>query len=185
MSGKDLDALRAAAQKRDFRPVPLGVTVSTRFANQVRRRPTANVLGLLPGSDPKLSQEVVLYTAHHDHLGMKDGGEAGRGRHLQRRGGQRVRRGGDAGGGRGLHRAAQGAARSILFAAVAAEEQGLLGSQYLAEHLPVPAGRVAANINIDGLNIHGPHAGRDGDRPGQVHPGRAARWRWRGRRAAR
>jgi Zn-dependent M28 family amino/carboxypeptidase len=45
--------------------------------------------------------------------------------------------------------------RSILFAAVAAEEQGLLGSQYLAEHLPVKPGRVAADINIDGLNIHG------------------------------
>jgi Zn-dependent M28 family amino/carboxypeptidase len=46
--------------------------------------------------------------------------------------------------------------RSILFAAVAAEEQGLLGSQYLAEHLPMPSGRIAANINIDGANILGP-----------------------------
>ena len=70
---------------------------------------TANVLGLLPGSDPRLASEVVLYTAHHDHLGHADRRQARRGRHLQRRGGQRLGRGADALGGPGLRRAAQGA----------------------------------------------------------------------------
>ncbi len=155
MAGQDLEALRAAARKREFQPVPLGVKVSTSFQNQVRRRPTANVLGLLPGSDPRLSREVVLYTAHHDHLGMND----------------RAKPGEDAIYNGAVDNAAGVASmlavvrafqslpkpprRSILFAAVAAEEQGLLGSQYLAEHPPVPAGRMAANINIDGANVRG------------------------------
>jgi len=155
LSGRDLDTLRAMAQKRDFRPVSMGVTVSTRFANQVRRRPTANVLGLLPGSDPKLSKEVVLYTAHHDHLGMKEDAKPGE---------DAIYNGAvdNASGvaamlavARAFSALPKAPPRSILFAAVAAEEQGLLGSQYLAEHLPVHPGRVAANINIDGLNIHG------------------------------
>jgi Zn-dependent M28 family amino/carboxypeptidase len=155
LAGKDLDALRAAAQKRDFQPVPLNVKVSTSFANQVHRRPTANVLGLLPGSEPALSREVVLYTAHHDHLGLKADAKPGE---------DAIYNGAvdNASGVAALLEVARAFSslpkappRSILFAAVAAEEQGLLGSRYLAEHLPVPPGRVAANINIDGLNIHG------------------------------
>jgi Zn-dependent M28 family amino/carboxypeptidase len=155
LAGYDLEKLYAAAQKRDFRPVPLGVTVSLRLANEVHRRPTANVLGLLPGSDPTLSQEVVLYSAHHDHLGKKDEGKPGE----------------DVIYNGALDNAAGVAAmlsvarafselptpprRSILFAAVAAEEFGLLGSAYLASHPPVPAGRIAANINVDGGNVLG------------------------------
>ncbi|WIG99103.1 M28 family metallopeptidase [Myxococcus sp. SDU36] len=155
LAGKDLGALWAAAQQRDFQPVPLGVTVSSRLTNTVRRSPTANVLALLPGSDPKLSQEVVLYTAHHDHLGKKEGGKPGE---------DTTYNGAldNASGVSAMLNIAQAfkalpkaPRRSILFAAVAAEEQGLLGSQYLAEHPPVPHGRVAANINIDGANIHG------------------------------
>ncbi len=154
LAGRDLDALQAAARTRDFRPVPLGVKVSTRFTSEVRRRPTANVLAMLPGSDTKLAREVVLYSAHHDHLGMKEG-----------RAGEDIIYNGaldNAAGVAAMLAVAQAfrdlpqpPRRSILFAAVAAEEQGLLGSQYLAEHPPVPAGRVAANINIDGANIHG------------------------------
>jgi Zn-dependent M28 family amino/carboxypeptidase len=155
LTGKDLDALRVLAQRRDFQPVPLGVKVSTRFTNQVHRRPTANVLGLLPGSDPRLAREVVLYTAHHDHLGMKEDAKPGE---------DAIYNGAvdNAAGvaamlevARAFTAMPKAPPRSILFAAVAAEEQGLLGSQYLAEHLPVHPGRVAANLNIDGLNIHG------------------------------
>ncbi|AKQ67494.1 Peptidase M28 [Myxococcus hansupus] len=155
LAGKDLTALQAAAQKRDFQPVPLGTTLTTRLTNTVRRSPTANVLALLPGSDPKLSQEVVLYTAHHDHLGKKEGGKPGE---------DTIYNGAldNASGVAAMLNVAKAFAalpkaprRSILFAAVAAEEQGLLGSQYLAEHPPVPHGRVAANLNIDGANIHG------------------------------
>lgn len=155
MGGQDLDALVAAAQKRDFRPVPLGVRVSTRFQNEVRRRPTANVLGLLPGSDPKLASEVVLYTAHHDHLGVRADAKPGE---------DAIYNGAvdNASGvaavlavARAFRSLPQPPRRSILFAAVAAEEQGLLGSRFLSEHLPVPPGRIAANINIDGANVLG------------------------------
>ncbi len=156
LAGLDLDALRAAAQKRDFRPVPLGVTVSLVLRNEVQRKQTANVIARLPGSDPVLAREAVLYTAHHDHLGMKPGAQPGR---------DAIYHGAldNASGVAALLAIAEAMKalparprRSILFAAVAAEEQGLLGSRYLAANPPVPAGRLAADINIDGVNIWGP-----------------------------
>lgn len=155
IAGKDLDALRALAQSRDFQPVPLGVSVSTSFTNAVAKKATANVLGVLPGSDPKLADEWLVLTAHHDHLGLKVGGK---------RDEDVVYNGAvdNASGvaalltlARALASAPKAPRRSVLFAAVAAEEQGLLGSQYLVEHPPVPHGRMAANVNIDGLNIWG------------------------------
>lgn len=154
LGGHDLDALRAAAERRDFRPVPLGVRVSLSLKNEVSRRPSANVVGLLRGRDPELSREAVVYTAHHDHYGAKPGPS-----------GETVIYNGaldNASGLATLLAIAEAFAalperprRSILFAAVAAEEQGLLGSGYLAAHPPVPAGRLAANINMDGMNIWG------------------------------
>ncbi|MCY1034384.1 M28 family metallopeptidase [Corallococcus sp. BB11-1] len=155
LAGHDLEALRAAAQKRDFRPVPLGVTLSLRITSEVHRRPTANVLGLLPGSDPTLSKQVVLYSAHHDHLGKKDDGKPGD---------DVIYNGAvdNASGVAAMLAVARAFTalptpprRSILFAAVAAEEYGLLGSAYLAAHPPVPTGRIAANVNVDGANILG------------------------------
>ncbi|WP_224245866.1 M28 family peptidase [Hyalangium gracile] len=155
LGGQELDTLIAAAQKRDFKPVPLGVKVSTRFANQVRRRPTANVLGLLPGSDPKLAHEVVLYTAHHDHLGMKENPKPGEDAIYNGAVDNAAGVAALLSAARAFHALPKPPRRSILFAAVAAEEQGLLGSLYLSSHLPVPAGHIAANINIDGINILG------------------------------
>jgi Zn-dependent M28 family amino/carboxypeptidase len=155
LGGQDLDALRASAQKKDFRPVPLGVTWSIALANEVTRRQTANVIGRLPGSDPSLAPQAVLYTAHHDHLGIRAGAPAGE---------DAIYNGAldNASGVSAMLAVAKAMAalpqrprRSILFAAVAAEEQGLLGSKYLAAHPPIPAGRLAANINIDGMNIWG------------------------------
>jgi hypothetical protein len=154
LAGRDLDSLRAAAQTRDFRPVPLGVRVSLTLKNDVRRSATANVVGLLRGRDPELAREAVLYTAHHHHYGVKPGHS------------------GEPVVGSGALDNASGVAallgiaeafvalperprRSILFAAVAAEEHGLLGSEHLARHPPVPTGRLAANINMDGMNIWG------------------------------
>jgi Zn-dependent M28 family amino/carboxypeptidase len=154
LAGRDLDTLRAAAEKRDFRPVPLGVQVSVTLKNDVRRSSTANVIGLLRGRDPDLGREAVLYTAHHDHYGVKPGP-----------GGDPVVYNGaldNASGVAALLGIAEAFValparprRSILFAAVAAEEHGLLGSDHLAGHPPVPAGRLAANINMDGMNIWG------------------------------
>jgi Zn-dependent M28 family amino/carboxypeptidase len=154
LGGHDLDTLRAAAEERTFRPVPLGVRASLSQKNEVARRSSANVIGLLRGRDPELSREAVLYTAHHDHYGVKPGPS-----------GQAVVYNGaldNASGLAALLAVAEAFAalperprRSILFAAVAAEEHGLLGSGYLAQHPPVPAGLLAANINLDGMNIWG------------------------------
>jgi hypothetical protein len=155
LSGRTLEELLAATNRRDFRPVPLGVTVSVALENVVKRKTTGNVLGLLRGSDPVLAQEVVVYTAHHDHLGKKLDAKPGE---------DAIFNGAvdNAGGVAAMLAIAKAFAslpkapkRSILFAAVAAEEQGLLGSRYLVEHPPVPTSYMAANINIDGMNIWG------------------------------
>ena len=153
--GKDLDQLIKSAKSRDFRPVPLGVMVSTAFRNEVEKKQTENVIGVMKGSDPMLASQVVLYTAHHDHLGMKRGAKPGE---------DFIYNGAvdNASGVSALLTIARAFAalpkpprRTVMFAAVAAEEQGLLGSEYLAKHPPVPPGAFAANINIDGINIWG------------------------------
>jgi Zn-dependent M28 family amino/carboxypeptidase len=141
LAGQDLDALRAAAQKKDFKPVPLGVQLSLTLRNDVQRKPTANVIGRLPGSDPAKAGEAVLYTAHHDHLGTKADAKQGE---------DAIYNGAldNASGVAAMLAIAQAfkalpqaPSRSVIFAAVAAEEQGLLGSEYLAAHPPVlPAG---------------------------------------------
>ncbi len=155
LTGKDLDALRKTAETRKFKPVPLGVSLSARFPTAVATKTTANVLGLLRGSDPVLRDEVVVLTSHHDHLGLKPGAAPGE---------DAIYNGAvdNASGVAALLETARALAalpkaprRSVLFAAVAAEEQGLLGSQYLVEHPPVPHAKMAANLNIDGVNIWG------------------------------
>lgn len=155
LAGRSLDDLVRSANGRQFQPVPLGIGVSTAFESRIERTRTSNVLALLPGSDPKLSSEVVLYTAHHDHLGMRTGAAPGE---------DAIYNGAEdnaSGVALMLNVARAYAAldraprRSILFAAVAAEEQGLLGSEYLARHPPVPLGRIAVDINIDGANVFG------------------------------
>ncbi len=155
LGGQDLDAMRKEALTKDFKPVPLGVTVSTAFKSVVQKKSTANVLAVLPGSDPKLSKEWVIYTAHHDHLGRKAGAKPGE---------DDIYNGAvdNASGvaamltiAKAIMSLGKAPKRTILFAAVAAEEQGLLGSQFLVEHPPVPVGQMAIDINIDGVNIWG------------------------------
>src|SRR5262249_55965840 len=72
LGGHDLDELRRAAEKRDFRPVPLGVKLTAALKTKLDRVRTANVLGLLPGSDAKLKDQLVVVSAHHDHLGIRE-----------------------------------------------------------------------------------------------------------------
>ena len=128
------------------------------------------MIGRLPGRDPVLSRRRRSSTrAHHDHLGHEARRRPGEPARLQRRARQRVRRRRRCWRWpRPSRRCPSGPRRTILFAAVAAEEQGLLGSTYLADHPPVPAGRLAANVNIDGMNIWGRTQRRPGDRPRQV-----------------
>jgi len=155
LSGHDLDQLRAAAEDRKFRPVPLGTTLSIDLRCEVRKQTTANVLGLLEGNDPERKREMIVYMAHHDHIGMSAARDER---------GDNIYNGAidNASGvaallatARAYTRLKERPARSILFAAVGAEEQGLLGSEYLAAHPPVPAGYLGAVMNIDGLNFYG------------------------------
>ena len=154
LGGQDLTKLIAAAKSRDFQPVPLGVTTSLRFTSTISKKTTANVAGLLRGSDPQLGREVVIYTAHHDHLGIGEPDKTG----------DRIYNGAvdNASGvaqvlalARAFKALPAAPRRSVLMLLVAGEEQGLLGSQYYAEHPTFAAGRIAANINFDTANLYG------------------------------
>ncbi len=154
LAGQDLDALIGAARSREFRPVPLGVTTSLTFRSEVGKSESANVLGILPGSDPELSKQAVVYSAHHDHLGVGEPDATG----------DRIYNGAlDNASGVSQILAAAGAfaalperpKRSVLIAAVAAEEQGLLGSEYYCAHPTIAPSRLVAEINVDGGNVFG------------------------------
>jgi Zn-dependent M28 family amino/carboxypeptidase len=152
--GQDLDKLIEAAHSRDFKPVPLGVTTSIAFSNQITHVKTANVGGVLPGNDPKLAPEVVIYSAHHDHFGIGEPDKSG----------DRIYHGAvdNASGCAQVLAIARAFAmlparprRTIMALFVAGEERGLLGSAYYARNPSFPPGRIAADINIDGGNILG------------------------------
>jgi Zn-dependent M28 family amino/carboxypeptidase len=154
LGGQDLDTLVEAAKRRDFKPVALGVTTSLTSRNELHRTKSANVLGLLRGSDPALADEVVVITAHHDHLGVGEPDS----------GGDRIYNGAvdNASGvaqvlaiARAMKALPTPPQRSVLFNLVGGEESDLLGSQYYTEHPTFPAGRIAANINYDCGNIWG------------------------------
>jgi len=152
--GQELEKLIEAAHSRDFKPVPLGVTTSIAFSNQITHVKTANVGGVLPGNDPKLAPEVVIYSAHHDHFGIGAPDKSG----------DRIYHGAvdNASGCAQVLAIARAFAmlparprRTIMALFVAGEERGLLGSAYYARNPSVPPGRIAADINIDGGNILG------------------------------
>ncbi len=154
LSGHDLDALREAAFNRDFTPVPLGITTSIGMDVSLSRATSANVLGLLRGSDPELRDEVVIYTAHHDHLGIGTPNEEGdaiyNGAMDNASGVSQVLAIAKA-----FKALPEAPRRSLLFALVGAEEQGLLGSMYYADNPTFQPGKIAANLNYDGGNIWG------------------------------
>jgi Zn-dependent M28 family amino/carboxypeptidase len=146
-SGLDLAKLMAEARSREFKPIPLLVKLQARIASGIRPFESNNVIGLLPGSDPRARDEAVLYTAHYDHLGIRPNMP-----------GDNIYNGADdnaTGCGillelaRTFGQASQKPRRSILFASVTAEEQGLLGSEYLGKHPPFPASKITLDLNYD------------------------------------
>ena len=152
LAGRDLAALKAAAVKRDFKAVPLHVRASVAVNNSIRRSNSSNVVGILPGD--KRPDEYVLYMAHWDHLGRSSATSA-----------DTIFNGAidNATGVSGLITLAETFShtqrkpeRSIIFLAVTAEESGLLGSAYYADHPIYPLERTAAVINMDALYAGGP-----------------------------
>ncbi len=153
MAGQDFEALKKAAITREFRPVPLGVTASIAITTKIRPVDSQNVIAKVEGSDPRLKDEYVIYTAHWDHLGI---GEPVNG--------DRIYNGAldNASGtatmleiARAFRKLQPAPKRSVLFLAVTAEEQGLLGAEYYATHPIYPLTRTVANINMDGANMFG------------------------------
>jgi Zn-dependent M28 family amino/carboxypeptidase len=154
MAGMDLDALREQAYNRDFEPVPLGITTSIAMDVEIDRVQSANVLGLIPGSDSLLKDEAVIYTAHHDHLGIGTPNEEGdaiyNGAFDNATGVAQIMAIAKA-----IKALPEAPRRTVLIALVGAEEQGLLGSEYYAANPTFAPGKIAANINYDGGNIWG------------------------------
>jgi Zn-dependent M28 family amino/carboxypeptidase len=152
-AGQDLDQLRAAAESKSFKPVPLNARVQGQARAAVRKLEQFNVAGIVPGTDPKLKNELVIYSAHWDHLG-KQGDDS--------QGGDTIFNGAvdNASGSAGLLAMAQEAVRhpakrSQMFLWVAAEEQGLLGSAAYAARPLWPLDKTAAALNLDSLNFVG------------------------------
>ena len=149
LGGQDFDKLRAQAATRDFKPVPLGVTASVTLQNTLRTLDSQNVVAKLEGADPARKDEYVVYTAHWDHFGKRDEGIFHGARD-------------DALGcaslievARAFTKLASPPRRSILFLAVTAEEQGLLGSEYYAVTPIYPLTKTVADINMDSWNVSG------------------------------
>lgn len=153
LAGFNLQKLMALAQRKEFRPVPLGLTVSTTMKYSIRRMETHNVIGILRGSDSKLKEEYVAFSAHHDHFGIGvsvDGDSIYNGALDNASGVSMMMAIAEEFGAM-----KEQLKRSLLFAAVAAEEKNLLGSRYFAEHSTIPLASTVANINIDAINIWG------------------------------
>jgi Zn-dependent M28 family amino/carboxypeptidase len=148
-SGMNLDKMLQDAQSRNFHPVDLGARLKAHMVSKVRNFESNNVLAILPGSDRKVADEAVLYTAHYDHFGIRP----------DMPGNNIFHGASDNATGCGilleLARAYGGAVghprRSILFAAATGEEQGLLGSEYLGKHPPIPAGKITLDLNYDNV----------------------------------
>ncbi|MCP8891113.1 M28 family peptidase [Sphingomonas faeni] len=149
-AGKDYATLAAAAKVKGFKAVPLGLKLSGGFDNTIKRQASKNVIGVLPGT--AAPNDYVMYSAHWDHLGRCDAVD-----------GDDICNGAadNATGVAGLIALAEAQAkagpakRSIAFLAVTAEESGLLGSRYYAEHPIYPLAHTVGGVNMDVLNTDG------------------------------
>ena len=150
-AGQNFDSLKAAAVRRNFKPVPLNAKASFNVKIDVRRVQSRNVVAKLEGTDKK--DEYVIYSAHWDHLGRDTTAK-----------GDQIFNGAldNASGTAGLLELAKAFTklsppprRSVLLLAVTGEEKGLLGAKYYAQHSLYPLDKTVANINMDGVNQWG------------------------------
>jgi Zn-dependent M28 family amino/carboxypeptidase len=159
LAGLNLDELRKQAASRDFKPVKLNLTASIDLNSELKRVQAPNVVAVLPGRDPKLRDEYVVYSAHWDHFGIgapdKSGDTIYNGALDNATGVASVLE---------IARVlsqlplAQRPQRSFLFLITTGEEQGLIGSEWYSLHPLVPLNKTAADINLDSMNILGPTA---------------------------
>src|SRR5437762_2690754 len=151
--GQDFDALKKSAVTKDFRPAALAAKANIQIKQQIRAFKSHNVIGKMEGNDPKLPDEYDIYTAHWDHSG----------RHPELQDDQIFNGAIDnASGvasiiqiGSAFEKLNPPPKRSVLFMATTAEEAGLLGAKYYAEHPLYPLEKTLADINIDGVNPWG------------------------------
>jgi Zn-dependent M28 family amino/carboxypeptidase len=147
LAGKKVDDLLNAANSRDFHPIPLGIRIRANLPAKIRQIESHNVLAMVPGSDPNLTSQAVMFTAHWDHLGI---GPAVNGDSIYNGAVDNA-----TGCGMLIEMARAWAAlnpkprRSALFAAVTAEEAGLRGTEYYAEHPIIPPAKIALDLNFD------------------------------------
>jgi len=150
LAGGTVEAMLKRANAKGFKPIALGTRMKLDVASKVEDVETYNVIGRVDGSDPELAKEAVVYSAHWDHLGT---GEAVNGDSIYNGALDNA-----TGCAMLIEMARAWAAmepkprRSVLFAAVTAEESGLLGSAYLAQNPPVAAAKLAANLNFDSFS---------------------------------
>jgi Zn-dependent M28 family amino/carboxypeptidase len=146
-AGMDLDRMMTDARSPDFHPLALPIELQAHIVSKIRPFDSNNVIAMLPGSDPKLKSQAVIYSAHYDHLGIVLG-----------QSGDNIYNGAlDNATGCGIlleiaraySLAKPRPARSILFASVTGEEKGLLGSEYLGKHPPIPPSRIVLDLNYD------------------------------------
>jgi Zn-dependent M28 family amino/carboxypeptidase len=149
--GKNLDDLRKAATERGAKAVDLGVSVEGALEQQVNRKTSPNVIGVLKGTK---ADESIIYSAHYDHLGKHDAPAGKDGIYNGARD--------NASGVATILDIAQAfaatktrPARSVYFLSTTGEESGLLGSEYLATHPLMPIDKIAANFNVDSVNVYG------------------------------
>jgi Zn-dependent M28 family amino/carboxypeptidase len=151
-AGQDLDALTKAAQAKGFKPVPLGLKLSTSFGSDVRSFLSHNVIGILPGTEAP--DEYVLHTAHWDHLGRctpaPDGDDICNGAIDNATGTAALVALAEANAKAGAPR------RTMVFLAVTAEESGLLGATYYAQNPVFPLAQTVGGVNMDALSLAGP-----------------------------
>jgi Zn-dependent M28 family amino/carboxypeptidase len=151
--GQNFDQLKKAAVSKTFRPVALNATASMVIKQTLRSFKSRNVIAKLEGSDPTLKDEYIIYTAHWDHLG----------RHSELSGDQIFNgavdnASGDAAViqlGAAFSKVNPPPKRSVLFMCTTAEEAGLLGAKFYAEHPLYPLAKTLADINIDSMNVWG------------------------------
>jgi Zn-dependent M28 family amino/carboxypeptidase len=151
--GQDFDALKKAAITKEFRPVALNAKAKIDIKQQLRSIKSHNVIGKLEGSDPRLKDEYIIYTAHWDHLG----------KHPELQGDQIFNGAVDnASGDAAVMQLAAAFTkvnplprRSVLFMCTTAEEAGLLGARFYALHPLYPLQKTLADINIDSMNVWG------------------------------